>query len=1099
MLSNNKYFKTTLIILGAAVAYFLAGSFALPLAIPPSNTVVFWPAAGISLALALKFGPKVLLGILIGDFLLQFNAFGLHIASFDTFTTVAFEFSIALSAVFSTYLSLSLLKRYRLYPDQLITERSILKLLLFAGPIATLIPAITSVYLFSLMGLVQQSSLVDNGFAWWLGDSLGIIVFTPLTLLFIDLPGKVNTMRRWTVSIPILFTLLLAIFLYQNAKYNEHQRISSELLHQAETISLEINQHLSNHINFIQHLRDSVITNTRINLKDFEQASDSIRQLHPDIQAIAWDVVVNADDRLSFEQQMQAIHQLPYQITKRDSAGNMVRIEDKDEYIAIAYISPYEGNEKALGFDPSSNPELQPFFYQARDTAQTIITSKISLVQGSKQQIGIITYLPVYKKNQRLETVEQRQSAFIGNLAGVYYLDDIINSILKKYTLLTTHISISDISNSEQTIPLYSPHKHQHLVTDLAINYPFEVGNRQWEIVIAPDTQYFRQQYSSNLWLILIIGCSFTAILSIALMISSGRKARIEEVVTIRTNSLNKAKEDLRLLAITFESHEAILITDAQGKILRVNHAFSDITGYSEDEVLGKDTSMFSSGRHDKSFYQAMWKQLNESGRYEGEMWNRRKNHEVYPERQTITAIKDEHNEVVNYVTVFSDITEQKDNEQQIKDLAFYDPLTTLPNRRLLINRLEQEITLSLRSGFRGTVIFLDLDDFKKINDSLGHQYGDELLKQVAQRLSESVCETDTVSRIGGDEFVILLARQDLSSDALIESATLLAEKIINVFQQPFILKTYTHHITSSMGIATFPAKNDTATELLRQADTAMYKAKKRGKNAFSFYEDDMQLQAEANLVLEHDLRIAITEESFELHYQPQVDQTGTTLGSEALLRWHHPKRGMISPADFIPLAEESGLIITIGQWVMIEACSQMQSWLEQGLELHHISVNVSPKQFRQADFITQVQSALSQSRLAANKLMLEITEGIVIDNVDDTIKKMDYLKKIGVQFSIDDFGTGYSSLSYLKRLPIDELKIDQSFVRDISTDSDDAEIVSTIIAMATHLNLVVVAEGVEDKNQLEFLNQQGCHLYQGYFFSRPLTASNFKAYLLSK
>ncbi|HDY85613.1 MAG TPA: EAL domain-containing protein, partial [Methylophaga sp.] len=463
-----------------------------------------------------------------------------------------------------------------------------------------------------------------------------------------------------------------------------------------------------------------------------------------------------------------------------------------------------------------------------------------------------------------------------------------------------------------------------------------------------------------------------------------------------------------------------------------------------------------------------------------------------------ITSISDDDDNVINYVSVFSDITNQKAHEDRIQHLAFYDQLTSLPNRRLLLERLQYNLSLSQRNKTYGVVMFLDLDDFKKINDSLGHEVGDELLQQVATRIQQMVRRVDTVARLGGDEFVILVANQALKDNALIEFSSNLASKIIDAFQQSFVIKGYEHHISTSIGITIFSPENQTAISILGQADTAMYKSKNTGKNTFCFYEQAMQKIAEAKLALEHDLRQAIEQQQFSLNFQPQVDNSGKIIAVEALVRWQHPERSWVSPAEFIPLAEDSGLIIPIGQWVLVNACIQLKSWLRQGVELQHVSVNVSPKQFRQTDFIANIKSALDESGLTANKLMLEITEGIVLDNVEDTIQKMGTLKQMGIQFSIDDFGTGYSSLSYLKRLPIDELKIDQSFVRDIATDKDDAAIVTTIIAMARHLNLTVVAEGVENFQQLNFLMENGCTLFQGYYFSRPLSPNDLKSFILT-
>lgn len=1095
MFNPRSLIQTILAITGLALAYYLAAKLSHPLTVPPSNASAFWPAAGIALALVLKFGPKLLLGVFIGSLFINIELYDLNALSSPRASILLFSI-IALSSTLFTYLGFRLIDKYAHYPDPLISEIRTLKLLVLGGPIAAILPMIISISALLVTGIIPLEQALFSSFTWWLGDSVGIFIITPLILLFFDLPGKTDANRKWIVTIPVIAALLITISLFQNSVNSENQRLQMDLDFHASTIGAGLSREINTHINLTQYLRDTIVANDYIKYDDFINTTHSIQKLHSDVQAIAWDVLVKHKERKLFEKQMQASHHLNYQITKRDDQSNMIRIEDKPEYAAIAYISPYEKNEQALGFDPTSNPELAAFFFNARDTGKATITSRVNLVQGGNDRVGIINYLPVYKQGRLLNTVNQRQIAFIGNLASIYYLDDIIANELNAHPLLDTDITILDITENDRPIKLYS--SIVNVISDIHFTslYSTHIANRIWQVKITPSADYFKNNYSNNVWIVLFIGMLFTATLTLSLMISTGRRARIEEVVNQRTASLHKAKEDLRLLAITFESHEAIMITDSHHQITRVNQAFTNMTGYTQKEVQGKNSRLLSSGKHSPSFYQNMWQQLKENGSHECEVWNRRKNGEVYPERHTITAISDDSGKVINYVSVFSDITTQKAHEDRIQYLAFYDQLTSLPNRRLLLDRLQYHLSLSQRNKHHGILMFIDLDDFKKINDSLGHEVGDELLQQVATRLQQTLRRADTVARLGGDEFVILLANQALEGEVLIEFSSSLAEKIIQAFQQPFHIKGYEHHISTSIGITIFPPSDQTAISILGQADAAMYKSKKTGKNTFCFYEQAMQTIAEEKLALEHDLRHAIEQQQFSLNFQPQVDNSGKILAIEALLRWQHPQRSWVSPAKFIPLAEDSGLIIPIGQWVLINACTQLQAWLEQGIELQHVSVNVSPKQFRHTDFIANIKSALDQSGLTANKLMLEITEGIVLDNVEDTIQKMGTLKQMGIQFSIDDFGTGYSSLSYLKRLPIDELKIDQSFVRDIATDKDDAAIVTTIIAMAAHLNLTVVAEGVENFQQLNFLTENGCTLFQGYHFSRPLSAEDLKSFI---
>ena len=567
----------------------------------------------------------------------------------------------------------------------------------------------------------------------------------------------------------------------------------------------------------------------------------------------------------------------------------------------------------------------------------------------------------------------------------------------------------------------------------------------------------------------------------------SGTTADITEQVQIEA--------ELRLSATTFETHEAILITDENGNILKVNKAFTETTGYTAADVLGKNPRLLSSGRHDVRFFQDIWRQLLETGRYQGEIWNRRKNGEIFPQRVTITAGKDREGRTTNYISVFSDITEQKTAEAEIRSLAFYDPLTGLPNRRLLLDRIGHEIVAAQRHKQFGALLFLDIDRFKLLNDALGHEIGDELLVQVAQNLHHSLREEDTAARLCGDEFVILLPGRNASANDALDQALTVAEKIQNAMDTAFDLKGHEHHITLSIGIAVFLDAQAKPQDILRQADTAMYQAKTEGRNRICFFRPEMQEKADIRLRIEKELRVAIAQNELHLVYQPQLDSAGHCHSAETLLRWHHANEGFIAPDIFIVTAEESGLILPLGEWVLEQACRQLRQWQKEGLRVEHLAINVSPRQFRQKDFANKLCRVIDKHDIDPSRLTLEITEGIVID---DTITKMAALKKIGFAIAIDDFGTGYSSLTYLKQLPLDQLKIDRSFVQDIIDDVNDAVIVETIIAMAKHLGISIIAEGVETEQQRQFLITNGCDLFQGFHLSKPLSARQFSAFLRS-
>lgn len=558
-----------------------------------------------------------------------------------------------------------------------------------------------------------------------------------------------------------------------------------------------------------------------------------------------------------------------------------------------------------------------------------------------------------------------------------------------------------------------------------------------------------------------------------------------------------EAEETLRIAAIAFESQEGMFITDVSSHILSVNSAFTRITGFSAEDVIGKTPHILSSGVHDKAFYNAMWKSIVDSGSWSGEIMNRRKNGEIYTERLLITAVKNDVGETCNYVASISDITEAKSAAEKIHNLAFYDPLTRLPNRSLLFERLQHAMASSARSKQKAALLFIDIDHFKNLNDTLGHVSGDLILQEVAARLMSNVREGDTIARIGGDEFVMLL--EDLSLQS-IEAATqveLIVHKLQTALSLPYQINMHNYICTVSIGATLVNSHDKSFEELLKQADIALYQAKESGRNALRFFDPEMQNTLDARVKLENELRIAIEQQQFELYYQVQVDNDEYPVGAEGLIRWQHPERGLTSPAYFIQLAEDAGLILQIGQWVIEAACKQLELWRKQEFTRElSLSINVSAKQFHRPDFVDSIRSTLSRYDVDPAYLKLEITESVLLENIEDMIPQMIELKKIGLRFELDDFGTGYSSLQYLKILPLSQLKIDQSFVRDIATDSNDRTLVRTIISMAHNLDLKVVAEGVETNEQLQFLKNNGCDHYQGYFFGRPLSIAEFEVSL---
>ena len=561
-------------------------------------------------------------------------------------------------------------------------------------------------------------------------------------------------------------------------------------------------------------------------------------------------------------------------------------------------------------------------------------------------------------------------------------------------------------------------------------------------------------------------------------------------------NAYKRNEQELNIAAIAFNSYAGIVVTDSNTLIVRINDAYTKTTGYSFDEIKGKELEILSSARNDDDFYTSMLESIKKNGSWEGEVWSKRKNGDAFLSLCTINTVKDKNGAILNFVGTINDITLSNAAKEKIKNLAYYDQLTLLPNRRLLMDRLTLAKASSMRNGNEGAILFLDLDYFKKLNDTLGHDMGDLLLQEVAKRLSTCVRENDTVARLGGDEFVVMLEGLDPQPVAAAAQAEVVARKIIVALGRPYQLDTHEYHITPSIGITLFNQHSSGMDALIGEADIAMYQAKKEGRNTLRFFSQNMQDAINIRAVLENDLRKALDGGEFQLYYQIQVDNQNRPSGAEALIRWIHPERGFLLPSQFIHLAEEVNLVETIGEWVLETACAQLKLWQDNALTRELVlSVNVSTKQFRNTNFTSQVKDIANRHAINPKLLILEVTESVLLEDVDAAIDCITVLKEIGVQFALDDFGTGYSSLQYLNQLPLCQLKIDQSFVSNIMT-GRNITIINTIIDMSKNLGISVIAEGVETNEQRQILQNSGCLHYQGYLFSKPIPVDQFEALL---
>lgn len=691
----------------------------------------------------------------------------------------------------------------------------------------------------------------------------------------------------------------------------------------------------------------------------------------------------------------------------------------------------------------------------------------------------------------RLQDIEQaRTQAQVGEA----YLQALIHSIQDLIFVFNTQnrITYMHILHKELTIErdtdLIGKHYAEVLSPGLTkrFNAVFEQVKRHREAVTIeyPLTvlsgELFFQAVASPL---VHSDGSFSGTLLVARDITEAKKSEIE----------------LSIAAASFQAHLGIIITDAQGQILKANPTFTQITGYTEAEVIGRSPDMFGVGHHGPSFYHQLWRSVKKYGRWEGEVWSQRKNGDVFPEWLAISSICNADNQLTHYVATIVDISERKAAEQEIHQLAFFDSVTGLANRRLFMDRLEVALKEVVRHRSYGALLFIDIDHFKQINDVFGHPIGDRLLKGVARQLSQQLRESDTLARLGGDEFAVLIQSLDSDPVTAAQLAERIAHKLMAAIRRTSALIDHSISVSASIGITLLSHLPTELDEYLQQADMALFQAKARGRDTLCFFDPVMQAALLASTHLERDLRQALVLHQWQLYYQLQVDTYGNAIGAEALLRWQHPERGLVPPGEFIPLLESTGLISEVGTWVLEKACDQLALWAQND-QLSHLtmSVNISPLQFHDVEFIPRVKAIFKRSQAPLKRLKLEVTESLFVEPDDNAHDKMLSLKALGVRFSLDDFGTGYSSLAYLAQLPLDQLKIDQTFVQQVLTSSANAAIVESTIVLAESLNLEIIAEGVETQAQQAWLLAHGCCAYQGYLFGRPVTIGEFEAQFIA-
>lgn len=1089
-----------------ALTYWIGAQVGLVFVSENIYATLIWPPTGISLAAMLVFGYRVWPGIFIGAFIAEYGL-GIPLIS-----SAIIAGGNTLEAAAGCYL----LRRMPGFDPSLSRLRDLLALIVLAAGLTTIVNACIATGTLYFSHAITRDVVPIVFRNWWLGDALSNLLFAPAVLaIFHHEPLRWGKAKLIEAAILALLLLAGVLMVFLGALPNEfllnprafilfplvmwaalsfHQRGAAASTMFIALVALYGGMHHKGF--FAEDFMRGDLTNYWLFVLVLSGIGFSLSALNT--------------GRIRFEVKLR--EQLDFYdalIAAQSDAETGVVVMERGKIVysndAMLRIGGYQPGDVPLGSDfinlvhPSERKRVSQI-QKKRLSGEPVPGRYESLMLGKNgQAIPIEISAALYRDGSDrvvalvINTSERKQAeAELARSQEDYR--ELVESVQAIMWRATPNAAFTFVSHEAEALLGYP-------VAEWTENPSF------WMEIIHPDDRDWVVEFclaeSAKLR---------SHIFDYRLIASDGRVIWVQDIVRVIPNATNtrpqelvgvmlditarkEAEAGLRLSRQVFDNTaEGIVITDAYFNVLEVNQAYINITGYSREEIIGERPMVMNTGLHNKQYYDDLWQSLKTEGKWVGEIWNRRKNGESYPEWLSISAVTDSKKIVQNYVAVFTDITSRKQSEERLQFMANHDALTHLPNRTLLQERIEQALLRAKRSNGKLAVLFIDLDRFKVINDTLGHQAGDMLLQEAARRLKDCLRVSDTVARQGGDEFVVLV--EDFTDSQYLTSV---ARKIMGVLSQPFILLNQELYISASIGISVYPEDGLDLFSLLKNADVAMYRAKESGKNTFQFYAAESNVHSLERLTLENSLRRALERKEFVLHYQAKVNmRTRKIIGAEALLRWAHPELGLLPPAEFIPMAEETGLIIPIGAWVLEESCRAAYGWREAAGYPIRVGVNLSARQFREEGLHQTIANALANSGLTADCLELEITESMIMQNAERATGLLQHFRQLGTHVLIDDFGTGYSSLGYLKHFPIDSLKIDRSFVRDIPDDSDDMAITQAIIALARSLNLKVVAEGVENKEQLRFLHEQGCDLMQGYIFSEPLPEEEFVALLKS-
>lgn len=1074
-----------------ALTIFVVAMLSQHLTVPPSNAAPVWPVAGIALALTILYGPRALIGIFIGVVAFEFQLFFQTIGDHNIGKALILSVGLGVGACAQALVGAKLI-RHALGPLPSLThDGDILRFQLLGGPVACLVSASIGMVTLLSLGVVTPENIQVGWVTWWVGDVIGVVIFAPLVIIFFDHTDPLWLGRKATVAFPMLLLFIITIAFYSYADFKESERKQLKFQEVVRSTHHDLTREFQRHQEILDSLKNYFDASSHVSKNEFIIVNAATLEKHSGIQALEWIKRVKQEQRGEFERT------LPQGRTIRrfNTAGVSHPAEIREEYYAIQFIVPQKTNMPALGFDITSNPIAAEALFRARDSGKTVATGPLRLVQETADDVGIVLYKPVYSTPTTPADLEQRRELIAGAVAVVLRMRSMIDTETPSIANGEALVRLFDNTDANSPQLLYNSHPEITNNPPHALNetQTFDMGGRSWRLEYVSTPEFLAKNTNWAVWLVLTGGLLITALMGTGLLILTGRTLHVEDEVNrrtaeLRSEVLQRRDTETQLRLVLDGANLGFWDWNYQTGEHWVNDRWMEMLGLQRSD-LKNDTSDWSDRIHpdDKEkVFQAVERHIKNQESYVVEFRMRHQDgHWVWIQGAgAVVTVDQKTNEPLRLCGTHQDISERKNHENQIVHKAHFDSLTELPNRFLALDRLSQLLSEAQRKQGMIAVLFLDLDDFKKINDTLGHDTGDKLLMETATRLQSAVRGCDTVGRLGGDEFIILLSGITQAADA-----QPVAESLLKKFTDVFKIDNRELVLTASIGISIYPDDGDNMSELLRNADSAMYHSKEQGRNTYSYFTEQMNEAVSKRLLFEEQMHGALDRGEFKLCYQPQVELTnGKIVGVEALLRWDNPALGKVSPLEFIPIAEQTGLIVDLGKFVLSEALSKAVVWQKIVGPQFTLAVNLSPRQFRDPNLADFVQKAIKQSEMPSSCLELEITEGVLLSGhayIDHTLVA---LHNLGVSIAMDDFGTGYSSLSYLRNYPFDVLKIDREFIQDLCDDPGDRELVNATIMMAHGLGLKVIAEGVETEKQREYLSAQGCDFAQGYLFSKPIS-----------